>query len=95
AGRFPFSANSRSFIEGERTGWAKVLADKKTGVLLGGQVIGPSAEELAALLGLAIRHKLTLHDLRRELFFHPSLSEALHAACEDALKKCVELPKKT
>lgn len=91
-GRFPFAANSRAFIEGERAGWVKVIADKASGVLLGGQIIGQGAEELIALLSLSIRHKLKIHDLKRELFFHPSLSETIYSAVENAAGKCVELP---
>lgn len=94
-GRFPLAASSRAFIEGERTGWVKIIADKASGRVIGGQVIGPHAEDLIAVIGMAIRHKLTVHDLRRELFFHPSLSEAIHGACEDATGSCVDLPNKT
>lgn len=93
-GRFPFSANSRAFIEGERAGWVKVIADKRSGVILGASLVGSSVEEMVPILGLAIRHHLTLHDLRREIFFHPGLAEAIHCASEDAEKRCVDLPKK-
>jgi len=91
-GRFPLAANSRAFIEGERTGWVKLLADKNSGRIIGGQIIGPHAEDLIAVVSLAIRCRLTLGDLRRELFFHPSLSESIHAAGETAGGTCVELP---
>ena len=93
-GKYDFTANSRAFIEGERRGWVKVSADKRTGIITGGQIFGSGAEEIISVLALAVRNKLTLQSLSREIFFHPSLSEAVHCACEVALNQCVDLPKK-
>ena len=93
-GRFPIAANSRSSIAGERAGWVKILADTRAGTVLGGTIVGNGAEELIAILSLAVRHSFTIDQIRRELFFHPSVSETLHMACEDVLKQCVDLPKK-
>ncbi|MBN1622468.1 MAG: dihydrolipoyl dehydrogenase [Endomicrobiales bacterium] len=94
AGRFPFASNSKAFILGERTGWVKVIADKKTGRIFAGQIIGPEAGNLISVIALAIKHKMTVKDLSREMFFHPALSETIHGACEDFLNRSVELPKK-
>lgn len=93
-GRFQLAASGRAAIESERTGWVKVICDRKSGKILGGCMIGPGAEELMPVLSLAVRKQLTVKDLSREIFFHPSISEALHCACEDALEKCVDLPKR-
>lgn len=92
-GRFPFAASARASIEGERIGWVKIIADKASDVIRGGHIVGPDASELITVLSVAIKRKLTLHDLSRELFFHPSLAETIHGAAEDALEKSVELPK--
>ena len=81
-------------IESERSGWAKIVSDKGTGKILGGCIIGPGADEIIPILALAVRHGMTVREISRELFFHPSISEAIHCACEDALKKCVDLPRK-
>jgi dihydrolipoamide dehydrogenase len=91
-GRFPLAANARAFIEGERGGWVKLLADRTSGKVLGGQVFGPHAEDLIAVISLAIAHGMKVRDLRRELFFHPSLSETIHNAAEALAGTCVELP---
>ena len=45
-GRAPFAENSRSFIEGERAGHVKLVADGSTGELLGGHIVGEHADEL-------------------------------------------------
>jgi dihydrolipoamide dehydrogenase len=91
-GRCPISALARASIEGERTGWVKIISDKQTGRILGGSVISPSADELISIIALAVKHSLTLHDLSRDLFFHPSLTEAVYAAVEDANKTSTDLP---
>jgi len=93
-GRFTFTANSRAFIESERRGSVKVTAEKATGKIIGGAVIGACAEELITIIALAVKQEMTLESLPREIFFHPSLSEAIHCACQDAQSKCVDLPKK-
>ena len=94
AGRFPFTANSRAFIEGERTGWVKVLVEKKTGLIAGCQVIGAEAEALISIISMALKRKTTVNDLKREMFFHPSMAESIFGACEDAFNKCIDLPNK-
>ena len=93
-GSFSFAASSRAFIESERRGWVKIIAEKTSEKIVGGLVLGSCAEELIAVIAIAVKTKMTLHDMTREIFFHPSLSEAIHCACEDALAKCVDLPKK-
>ena len=39
-GKFPFAANGKALTYGERRGFAKVVADASTGVILGGSIIG-------------------------------------------------------
>lgn len=91
-GTFPLTANVMAFIEGERAGWVKVISDAKSGTVLGGAIAGKGAEELIFALSVAVRHRLTGADLGRELFFHPSLSEAIHQAVEQGVGACVDLP---
>jgi len=93
-GKFDLAANSRAFIESERRGWVKITADKHTHVITGGQILGAGAEDLISIIALAVKQKITLQQMSREIFFHPSISEAIHCACEDALGKCVDMPRK-
>lgn len=91
-GTFPLTANAMAFIEGERAGWVKIIADAQSGTILGGALAGKNAEELIFALSVAVRHSLTGADLGRELFFHPSLSESIHQAVEQGNGSCVDLP---
>lgn len=94
-GRFPLTANSRSFIEGQRTGFIKIIADKNSKEIIGGSIFGNNADELISIVSLAVSNKLKISDIKRESFFHPSVAESIYGACEDAEGKCVDLPQKT
>ncbi|MDR1474385.1 MAG: NAD(P)/FAD-dependent oxidoreductase [Endomicrobium sp.] len=91
-GKFPFTASGRAFIECERTGFVKCAIDKETQKPLAFWLVGEHSDELintaSQILASDINH------ISRESFFHPSLSESLLNAYEDALGKCTELPKR-
>ncbi len=70
----------RALIMGQNRGVIRVYADKKTGVLLGSEMITPRGENLGHLLNWAISQNLTVGDLIRMPFYHPVIEEALQAA---------------
>jgi len=92
-GLFPLAASSKAFIDGERTGWVKVITSSE-GTILGGTIVGPNAPELITILSLAVEKKLNMRDLSRNHFFHPSISESIFCALQDSQKLCIELPGK-
>ena len=87
-GKFPFSANGKATILGQRTGFVKVVADKQYDEVLGIHIIGPRATELIAEGGVALSHEATSESLMRTIHAHPTLYEALgeaeHAAAVGA-----------
>ncbi len=93
-GFFPIAANSKASIEGERTGWVKVISSSDD-TILGGVIAGPGAPELITILSLAVEKKMNIQDLVRTHFFHPSIAESIFCALEDTVSECVELPGKT
>lgn len=50
----------------------KVLIDERTDRILGAHLVGPNADEVINLFGLAIRHDLTAADLRSTIFAYPT-----------------------
>ncbi len=58
--------------EAERVYGYKTLVEEDTGRILGAHLVGPHAEEVINLFGLAIRHGLTAADLRRTIFAYPT-----------------------
>ncbi|HEX9372678.1 MAG TPA: dihydrolipoyl dehydrogenase [Roseiflexaceae bacterium] len=87
-GKFPFSANGKATILGQRNGFVKIVADQQYDEVLGVHIIGPHATELIAEAGVALSHEATAESLMRTIHAHPTLYEALgeaeHAAAEGA-----------
>jgi glutathione reductase (NADPH) len=50
----------------------KTLVEDGTGRILGAHMVGPHAEEVVNLFGLAIRHGLTADDVRSTIFAYPT-----------------------
>ncbi|MBI4425478.1 MAG: dihydrolipoyl dehydrogenase [Elusimicrobia bacterium] len=90
-GRFPFAASGRAQTTREGEGFVKVVADKKTGRLLGAAIVGPSASDLIAEACLALRLEANLEDVASTIHPHPTLPEAFQEACEAALGTPIHL----
>ncbi|OAQ52891.1 hypothetical protein HTG_08675 [Natrinema mahii] len=84
-GQFPFRASGRALTAGESDGFVKIVADEDAGYLLGASIVGPEASELIAELGLAIELGATLEDVAATVHTHPTLSESVMEAAENAL----------
>lgn len=90
-GRFPFSANSKAVIEGERDGFIKVVSEARTGEVLGIHLLGPDATELLAE-GVAVKYlEGTVAELGKAVHAHPTLSEALREAALDAMGRALNI----
>ena len=50
----------------------KALVEEGTGRILGAHLVGPHADEVINLFGLAIRHGLTADDLKSTMFAYPT-----------------------
>jgi len=79
-GKFPFTALGRAIIHGETTGFVKMVADAKTGRLLGTHVVGKDATELIAEPALTQLFQGDAWELGRNIHPHPTLSEAVMEA---------------
>ena len=79
-GKFPFSAIGRAQIHGETGGFVKIVADTKTGQLLGTHIVGDSATELIAEPALTQLFQGDAWELGRNVHPHPTLSEAVMEA---------------
>ncbi|NUR07552.1 MAG: dihydrolipoyl dehydrogenase [Nocardioidaceae bacterium] len=80
--KFPFSANGKAMGLGDGVGFVKVVADAKYNEILGAHMIGPDVTELLPALTLAQRWDLTADEVARNVFAHPTLSEAVKEAVE-------------
>ncbi|MEO8856505.1 MAG: dihydrolipoyl dehydrogenase [Burkholderiaceae bacterium] len=89
-GRVDFGSQGRARILQDALGLLMIYADRKSGRLLGAEMAAPAGEHLAHLLALAIGRGLTVHDLLRMPFYHPTLEEGLRTALRQISR---ELPR--
>ena len=79
-GKFPFSALGRAIIHGETAGFVKIVADGKTGQMLGAHIVGANATELIAEPALTQLFQGDAWEIGRNIHPHPTLSEAVMEA---------------
>ena len=77
---FPFSANGKAQGLGEAMGFVKLVADAQYNEILGAHLIGPDVTEQLPVLTLARQWDLTADEVARNVFAHPTLSEAVKEA---------------
>ena len=90
-GKFPFQPNGKALGMGDYAGFVKILVDEKYGEILGAHMIGPEVSELLPELTLAQQNELTISEIARNIHAHPTLSEALMEAAENAEGKAIHI----
>jgi dihydrolipoamide dehydrogenase len=80
--QFPFSANGKARGMAEGVGFVKIVADAQYNEIIGAHLIGPEVTELLPALTLARQWDLTADEVARNVFAHPTLSEAVKEAVE-------------
>jgi len=90
-GKFPFMASGKALAVGESEGFVKLLFGEPHGELLGAHIIGADATEMIAELGLAIEMEATHDEIISTIHAHPTLSEAVHEAAEQALGHAIHI----
>lgn len=90
-GRFPFRAHGRNIADGETAGFIKLVGDADTDQVLGAHIIGYRASEIIHECGLAIAADLNVTDLAKAIHAHPTVTEVIGEAAEDALGHAIHL----
>ncbi len=80
--KFPWGASGRAMTLGRADGMTKVIADTRTGRILGVGIAGIHAGELIAQGALAIETGMKAQDLELTIQPHPTLSETLMETAE-------------
>ena len=81
-------ACSRNF---DTRGFIKLVAEAGSGRLLGVQAVAPQAEEIIQAAALAIRARMTVHDLADQLFPYLTMVEGLKLAAQTYTKDVSQL----
>ena len=75
AATYPFDDHGKSMVHGKTDGFVKLIANRQTGELLGGAVVGPHASELIHEVAVALRYHATAAQFLKIPHYHPTLSE--------------------
>ena len=75
AASYPFNDHGKSLIMEAKDGFVKLLADPKSGEILGGSCIGPVGGELIHEIVTAMAKRMTVHELAAMPHYHPTLAE--------------------
>ena len=73
--KYFFKDHGKSIIRGEVEGFVKLIADAKSGEIVGGAVVGPEASELIHEIVVAMHFHATAATLASIPHYHPTLSE--------------------
>ncbi|UZJ40377.1 dihydrolipoyl dehydrogenase [Prosthecochloris sp. SCSIO W1101] len=82
-----FAASGKASAYGVRDGFVKLVFNADNGELLGGHVLGHGAVELIGELSLARSLGVTAEQLVEVIHAHPTLSESIKEAAENALEQ--------
>lgn len=90
-GRFPFKANGRTLTTDEPDGFAEVIVDADTHILLGMHIVGSDASNVIGEGVLALELAARVEDLALTIHPHPTLSEGWLEAAEAALGHAIHI----
>lgn len=90
-GKYPFKNSGKALIEKKTSGFVKVIADKKTDIILGVEAVGPHVSDVIGEAALAMEMGATSEDVASTIHPHPTNSEGLMEAAEDVTNSCVHI----
>ncbi|WP_368234194.1 dihydrolipoyl dehydrogenase [Anaerotruncus rubiinfantis] len=90
-GKFMLSGNGKSIIENQDRSFIKLVFHEDTQVLLGAQLMCARATDLISELATAVANSLTLEQLSQVIRPHPTYTEAVTEAVEDALGRAIHI----
>lgn len=91
-GSFPYTHLAKAMTVGDTEGFVKVLRHRETGELLGVHMMGHNVTECIHGASALLHEKVTLKEMVEVIMAHPTMSEAIHEAAEDALGMALHLP---
>jgi len=89
AASYPFNDHGKSLIIEAKDGFVKLLANPKTGEILGGACIGPVGGELIHEIVAAMARRMTVQELAALPHYHPTLAEIWTYPAEELAEKII------
>jgi len=82
----PMAQISRAKEMGETKGFAKLIVDAKTDLILGASILGPGGDEIVNMFAAILHSKIPCKNYREVVLVHPTVSELMPWVL-DGLKK--------
>jgi pyruvate/2-oxoglutarate dehydrogenase complex dihydrolipoamide dehydrogenase (E3) component len=89
---YTFADHGKSMIMQALDGFVKLLADPKTGEIIGGCCVGPVGGELLHEIVAAMHKRMTVRELASMPHYHPTLAEIWTYPAEELADKITPLP---
>ncbi|HVM44747.1 MAG TPA: dihydrolipoyl dehydrogenase [Candidatus Thermoplasmatota archaeon] len=93
--KFPYAALGRAKSTNATDGFVKIVADKKTDLVLGVHIVGAEASNIIGEAALAIEMGATVTDLALTIHTHPTFPEAIMEAAEGVHGRMIHAVNKT
>lgn len=81
----------RALANFDTRGFVKLVAERETGRLLGAQVLAPEGGEVVQSAALALRNRMTVHDLADQLFPYLTMVEGLKLCAQTFTRDVTQL----
>ena len=89
-GKYSMGDNGKSIISHERGGFIHLVFDAYSKILVGAQIVCPRATDMIGEMATAIATGLTAGQLMMAMRAHPTYSEGIGMAIEDAMRTAVQ-----
>lgn len=87
-GRRDYGGTAYGWALNDETGFAKVIVERETGLILGAHILGPQASTLIQPLVQAMRFDQPAVNIARDVYYiHPALTEVVENALLDAVEQ--------
>jgi len=90
-GEYQYIGNARAHTLGEKEGYVRIITDEN-GLVIGGEIVGAQADAMISEITVACEHRMNIKDIEMVIHPHPTLSEILMEAFEDAGGKAIHKP---
>lgn len=87
AASYPFNDHGKSMVMNAMDGFVKLLADPKSGEIIGGACAGPMGGDLIHEIVTAMAKRMTVHELAAMPHYHPTLAEIWTYPAEELAEK--------
>ncbi len=87
AASYPFNDHGKSLLMEAKDGFVKLLANPKSGEILGGECVGPAGGELIHEIVTAMAKRMTVQELAATPHYHPTLAEIWTYPAEELAEK--------